>query len=158
MRLRASSSCWSAKTIWRSAARSRLPSFFSTSLPQRFTMSFSACVSGRTASRASTSASMSVAPRSASIRPTTDQPLIAAGGAPAKDANRVQLIDDLRYSHQFRHRAERLASKIGVRSRHDYPAPATGERGHQRDDSFIHELGLVDCDDVRRRVDFLADL
>src|SRR5437764_11185202 len=62
-------------------------------------------------------------------RPTPDQPLIAAGGASAEDANRVQLVDDLGDSHQFRHRPEGLTPKTGIRHGDYQPmAPVTQGR------------------------------
>src|SRR3954469_13033293 len=59
------------------------------SLPQRLTISLGACVSGPTASRASTSASMTVAPRSASILATSDFPLAMFPVSPMRIIYRV---------------------------------------------------------------------
>src|SRR5437868_7701157 len=91
-------------------------------------------------------------------RPTPDQPLIAAGGASAEDANRVQLVDDLGDSHQFRHRSERLTPKIGIGPGDDHPTPPGSQRGHQLDDAIVEKLGFVDSDDVGSGVDLLGDL
>jgi hypothetical protein len=45
---------------------------------------------------------------------TLNEPLIAAGGASAKDADRVELVDHLGDRHQLGHGAERLTAKVGV--------------------------------------------
>jgi hypothetical protein len=84
--------------------------------------------------------------------------LIAAGGASAEDANRVQLVDDLGNSHEFRHRTKGFSPKVSIGSRHDYPTAPACQRSNQWNYPIIHELGFVDRDDVRRWIDLLADL
>src|ERR1700694_4820159 len=88
----------------------------------------------------------------------TDEPLVATGWTTAEHTDRMELVDHLRDRHQVGHRAERLPAKVRVRSGdNDSPAP-TRQRGHQRDDSLIHELRFVDRDHVGHRVDLLGDL
>src|SRR6185312_12376389 len=73
--LSSSSWSWSPKTMRRRAARSRWPSGDCTAVPHRCTMRLYAAVPSSTARRASTSASMIVAPRSESSCATVDLPL-----------------------------------------------------------------------------------
>src|SRR5438128_8961643 len=80
-----------------------------------------------------------------------DESLITAGRIATTDADRVQLVHDLGYRKQLRHRAKWLAAEIGVGAGEDHPFSARGERRHELHDRRVEELRLVDCDHVRRR-------
>src|SRR5665213_3302117 len=86
------------------------------------------------------------------------QPLVAARSAPADHAYGVELIDEVGNGHQLRHGAEGLASEVGVRAGEDHARAPRREGAHERDDSRIEKLCLVDGDDVRVVAQILRDL
>src|SRR5205085_1651446 len=91
-------------------------------------------------------------------RLAVDESLVARGGAAAHDADRVELVHDLRRRHQLRHRAEAFAAEVAVRAREDDAHAAPGERVRHADDAGVEELRFVHRDDLGVGPDLLRDL
>ena len=60
----------------------------------------------------------------------------------------MELVHHLGDRHEVRHRAERLAAKVGVGAGENHPTTARGERRRDVYDRVIEKLRLVDRNDV----------
>jgi len=91
-------------------------------------------------------------------RDAIDQPLIPRRQFAAADANRMKFVDLLGNSQKMGDRPEGLAAEIHVGARQDDPHTAVGQVIHDRHDSQVEELGLVDGDHVDAGPNPLRDL
>src|SRR5690348_16991428 len=91
-------------------------------------------------------------------RLATDQALIPTRRVAAYDADRVKFVDHLGDGEQLRHRTEWLAAEVTVGAGENHACAAIGERCREIDDRWVEELGLIDRDDLRFRLNELRDL
>ena len=83
-----------------------------------------------------------------------DQPLSTRGFIPTHHANGMQFVHGFRHGHQDWHGTEWFASKIRVKTRHEYTHTAFSLLLGNIDDFIIHELGLINSDDGCIFIDF----
>src|SRR6516162_5604969 len=85
------------------------------------------------------------------------QPLRMHGRVPAADANRQQFRDLFRNGQQTWHRFKRPAAVVGVEPGHDHPFAEIRKLRADIHHFFAEELGFVDSDHFRPRLQFLED-
>ena len=91
-------------------------------------------------------------------RPTFDEPLVPARRCSAQHTDGVEFIHDLRNGHEPRHRAKRLAAKVGVGSGHNDATPPSCQGRRDVDHAIVQKLRLIDRDDLGHRINALRNL
>ena len=87
-----------------------------------------------------------------------DEALVPRRRLAARDADRGQLVDSLGACQEQSHGPEGLATEVHVGAGDDHPHAGVRQRIDDLADAVVQELGLIDRDDLRCRVDPLRDL